>query len=114
MNGLVYVPDEIDINSTCVIFLNSSTLRVYTSIPTYNSVVPYYDFYLSNHYNYSEGVVRFTEYSTLPFCLPSERLTHYWGYRCDLVDILLCLAIIFVFLYFVLSRPFKALFRGWM
>ena len=111
---MIYVPQDYNVSSYCVTLNSNSVLRVYTSQPNYNTDVAYRDFMLDNHYIYRDGVTHFSQYSTLPTCYSSSELTSFWGYRTDLSDILLCLAIIIGFLYFVLSRPFKMLFRGVM
>ena len=111
---MIYVPNDY-LNSNYCVTLNSNTvLRVYTSAPNYNSDIAYRDFMLDNHYIFRDGVAHFSQYSTLPSCYDMSQLTSFWGYRTDLADILLCLAIIVGFMYFVISRPFKALFRGWL
>ena len=111
---MIYVPQDYNNSSYCAYLSSNNVLRVYTSQPSYNTTITYRDFMLDNHYLYRDGVTTFGNYSTLPTCLPSSDLTSFWGYRTDLADILLCLAIIVGFLYFVISRPFKALFRGWL
>lgn len=111
---MIYVPEDYNNSNYCVYMQSNSVLRVYTARPTYNSTITYRDFMVDNHYLYRDGVTSFSQYSTLPTCLAQDQLTSFWGYRTDLADILLSLGIIVVFLYFVLSRPFKLLFRGWL
>ena len=112
VNQMIYVPNDY-LNANYCVTLNSNTvMRVYTSTPNYNTDIAYRYFMLDNHYLYRDGVAHFSNYSTLPTCYQMSELTSFWGYRTDLADILLCLAIIIGFLYFVFSRPFKMLFRG--
>ena len=111
---MIYVPQDYNNNSFCAYMYSNNVLRVYTARPSNNSTIAYRDFMVDNHYLYRDGVTTFNQYSSLPTCLSSDDITSFWGYRTDLADILLCLSVLVVFMYFVFSRPIKLLLRGWM
>lgn len=109
---MIYVPDDLPY-SACYVMQSNYVLRVYQSTPTYNSTVNYVDVALDNHYLYREGQQTFNNYSTLPTCIASSRITNNWSYRSDFFEILGCIAILGAFMWFCLSKPIKWLFRGW-
>lgn len=110
---MIYVPEDYNSSSFCAYMQSNNVLRVYTGRPTNGSTLNYRDFMVDNHYLYRDGVTTFNQYSTLPTCLSQSDITSFWGYRTDLADILVCLMVLLGFMYFVLSRPLKLLFRGW-
>lgn len=109
---MFYVPDNLPYNA-CHVLQSNYVLRVYESVPHNNQTIDYVDVALDNHYIFRDGTQTFSQYSTIPTCISSDRITHNWIYRTDIFEILGCIAIIVVLLYFVLSRPIKWLFRGW-
>lgn len=109
---MIYVPEDLPY-SACHVLQSNYVLRVYENTPTYNSTINYVEVALDNHYIWRTGTTTFSNYSTLPTCISSSRITNAWIYRTDIFDILGCIAIIGFFIYWCLSKPIKWLFRGW-
>lgn len=108
---MIYVPDNLPY-SACYVLRDNYTLRVYERQPSYNSTIHYIDVALDNHYLYREGEQTFSNYTTLPVCISSDRITHAWSYRTDFADIMVSLSFIVVFGVLALSLPIKWLLRG--
>ena len=108
---MIYVPEYSSGN--CAYIYNSDIIRVYSSVPTNNSTVSYKDYYIKSSYIYNTGSTTFGNYSSLPVCISSDRITTDVYYRNDLPEIL----IIFMVLAFIcLLCPWKILlrlFRRW-
>lgn len=111
---MIYVPDLE--NYQCYVVINSETIRAYKTKPYnpgYNQTIniQYRDYYLNSNYIYQDGTQQFNNYSTIPVCLDKENLTSEYFYRNDLDSILICIAILFFFLFYfpiwVMSRMFK-------
>lgn len=109
---MIYVPDDLPY-SACYVLQSNYVLRAYESVPRQNSTIDYIDIALDNHYLYRDGQTTFSQYSTIPTCIDSSRITHSWSYRTDFSDIMIIIMILVVIGYFILSRPIKWLFRGW-
>lgn len=107
---MIYVP-EYD-NGNCAYMQSNNILRVYESRPINNSTISYRDYMVDNHYLYRDGVTTFSQYSTLPTCLSDDVITENYGYRTDIADILITFFLIVGFIYFVISRLWRALFKG--
>lgn len=99
---MIYVPDYV--SSNCAYIYNSDIIRVYESVPTHNSTVAYKDYYIKSSYIYNEGSTSFNNYSTLPNCITSNRITTDIYYRNDLPDILI---IFFAFVIIGILLPLK-------
>jgi len=108
----LYLPNDLPYNA-CVVLRDNYTARVYEETPVVDSTSNYVDVALDNHYLYRNGLEYFEYQVDIPSCLPSSTISHNWLDRTDAVDIVVIIAILFTFLYFVLSRPIKWLFRGW-
>lgn len=108
---MIYVPDDLPY-SACYVLQSNYVLRVYEGVPRQNATINYIDVALDNHYIYREGVTTFNNYSTIPTCISSDRITSAWSYRTDLSDIMIILFIILVICGYLISRPLKWLFRG--
>ena len=83
---MIYVPIS---NPSCVVIRNDTTMRVYDEVPRVNSTIGYTDYFYTSNYLYQEGQQTFSQYATLPVCLPNDNLTNEWFYRNDISDILL-------------------------
>lgn len=110
MNDVIYVPNYTDGN--CAYMYSNNTLRVYESTPRNNATISYVDYMVDNHYLYREGVTSFSNYSVLPICLSSSQITTNFGYRTDIADILIVFTIIIGIIYFIISKLWKAFFKG--
>ena len=106
MNDYVYVPSYQ--NGNCAYIYNTDIIRVYNSVPQANQTISYKDYYIKSNYIYNTGSTTFNQYSTLPTCINSNRITTDVYYRNDIMQIL----IIFVILAFCcLWLPFKLVMR---
>lgn len=107
---MIYVPD---LNYSCYVIVNKDTIRAYTQKPYnpgYNNSVNinYRDYYINSNYLYNDSYETFNNYTKLPTCLDSSKLTNEVYYRNDLADIL----IIFVILaLIIIYLPLKIFFR---
>ena len=105
---MIYVPEYNQGN--CAYIYNSDIIRVYDSQPRNNTTIAYKDYYIKSSYIYNEGSSTFGNYSTLPTCINSNRLTTNVMYRNDMPDILVMFFIIllvcFYFPYRIISRAF--------
>ena len=111
-NEKVYVP-EYDSSTNCAYIYNSDIIRVYESTPRNNTTIAYKDYYIKNDYIYNEGTTTFNQYSTLPTCITSSRITTDVYYRNDIMQILV---IFFILAFVCLWCPWKILcrvFRRW-
>lgn len=104
----VYIPE---FNSgNCAYIYNSDIIRVYNSQPQHNSTIAYKDYYIKSSYIYNEGSTTFSNYSTLPTCINSNRITTNVMYRNDIDSIMvvffILLLICFYFPYRIISRAF--------
>lgn len=104
----VYVPEYNSNN--CAYIYNSDIIRVYDSTPSHNSTISYKDYYIKSSYIYNEGSTTFSNYSTLPVCINSNRITTNVMYRNDIDSIMvvffILLLICFYFPYRIISRMF--------
>lgn len=107
----IYVP-ELN-NGNCVHIQSTDIIRVYESTPRANATINYKDYYIKSSYIYNEGSQNFTNYSTLPTCISSDRLTTEYAYRNDFADIII-IAFALIFMgYFFVSKIVRAIFVGW-
>lgn len=107
---MIYVPDYESGN--CAYMYSNNVLRVYESTPTANTTINYVDYMVDNHYLFRNGSTTFSSYSTLPVCLAPSEITTNYSYRTDLADILIIFFLIVGFGFFVISRLWRALFKG--
>lgn len=105
---MIFVPEYT--NSNCAYIYNSDIIRVYSRQPQHNTTVDYRDYYIKSSYIYNEGSTTFSNYSTLPVCINSNRITTNVFYRNDLSQILTILFVLllvcFYFPYQLISRMF--------
>lgn len=107
---MIYVPEYN--NGNCAYMQSNNVIRVYESRPSNGATIHYRDYMLDNHYLFRDGEQTFSQYSTLPTCLDDSLITQNFGYRTDLADILIIFFLIVGFIYFVISRLWRALFKG--
>ena len=106
---MIYVPD-LD-NYKCFVVRNDTTLRAYKTIPTNNSIVDYRDYFYTSNYLYQDGTQSFSQYTTLPVCLDSSKLTTQVYYRNDFDSILVIFLILAIFCFYIPLKIFLRLFR---
>lgn len=106
---MIYVPDYVSTN--CVYILNNDVIRVYETVPTHNSTISYKDYYFKSSYMYNTGTSSFNNYSTLPVCIDSSRITTDIYYRNDLPQILFIFVVFVIFCILLPLKIFSRLFR---
>ena len=77
----IYIPNYT--NGNCAYIYSSDIIRVYDSTPQHNTTISYKDFYIKSSYIYNDGSTTFSQYSTLPVCINSDRITTDVYYRND-------------------------------
>lgn len=107
---MIYVPSYNTNN--CVYVRDSSTIRVYLSVPTNNSTIGYTDYYINSHYVYTTGSTTFNNYQVLPTCLASSEITTNIFYRNDLSDIMICVFIMLTIGYFIIKKVVRSFLYG--
>jgi len=111
---MIYVPD---LNYKCYVLINKDTIRAYETKPYnpgYNQQVNinYRDYYITSNYLYTDGVQSFGNYSTLPICLATSKLTDDVYYRNDLDKILVIFLILCIFMFLIPLKLFQRFFKG--
>ena len=106
---MIYVPEYNSNN--CAYIYNSDIIRVYDSVPRANSTIAYKDYYIKSSYIYNEGSSTFSNYSTLPVCINSNRITTDVYYRNDLPSILFIFLTFAFVCFWVPWRLFLRIFR---
>ena len=84
---MIYVPEYQSGN--CAYIYNTDIIRVYSEQPRQNATISYKDYYIKSSYIYNEGSTTFSQYSSLPTCINSSRITTDVYYRNDIADILI-------------------------
>lgn len=111
MNEKVYVPSYN--TSNCAYIYSTDIIRVYETTPRQNASINYKDYYIKSSYIYNTGTTNFTQYSTLPTCIDSNRITTDFWYRNDIMSIVfVALALIFTG-YFFISKIVRTIFIDW-
>lgn len=111
---MIYVPD---LNYECYVLTNKDTIRAYATKPYnpgYNQQVNinYRDYYINSNYLYTDGVQSFGNYTTLPVCLDTAKLTNDIYYRSDLDKILVIFLILCIFMFLIPLKLFMRFFKG--
>lgn len=104
----MYVPNYND--SQCAVVYDANFIRVYDSVPTYNSSVNYTDYNYNAHYLSRSGVTNFSSYSTLPICRTD--ITSNWYERTDITEIIILASIFIGWTWFLVSKLVKTLLKG--
>lgn len=106
---MIYVPEYNENN--CAYIYNSDIIRVYDSQPVHNSTISYKDYYIKSSYIYNTGSTTFSNYSTLPTCIDSSRITTDVYYRNDFDSILIIFVLLVIICFWVPWKIFIRLFR---
>lgn len=104
---MIYVPDLE--NYKCFVVKDSNTIRAYKSMPQIDEEIEYRDYFVNSHYLYNDGV-ELT--NNLPVCVDSSSLTSFYAYRNDFAEILIIFFLLIGFVYFTISKLWRALFKG--
>lgn len=106
---MIYVP-ELN-NYKCYVVQNEDVIRAYKEKPINSSSVEYRDYYINSNYIFKDGTQQFSQYTTLPVCLPTEKLTSEVYYRLDFDKILVIFTIMCIFCFLIPLKVFVRLFR---
>lgn len=112
MNTKIYVPNYQ--NGNCAYIYSSDVIRVYDSQPRQNTTIAYKDYYIKSSYIYNEGSTTFSNYSILPTCINSSRITTDVYYRNDLASILIIFFIIILVCFYFPFRVLSRMFGRWL
>ena len=81
-DDLIYVPEDSTYNK-CYVVQSEGVIRGYDVTPALSTNYNYRDYYINSSYIYRDGSGSWSQYSTLPICLDSEKLTNDFYYRLD-------------------------------
>lgn len=108
----VYIPEYNSNN--CAYIYNSDIIRVYDSVPRHNATISYKDYYIKSSYIYNEGNTTFSNYSTLPVCINSDRITTNVMFRNDIDSIMVVFFILLLICFYFPYRIISRLFGRWL
>lgn len=106
---MIYVPDTE--NYKCFVVQSEQTIRAYKENPRNNATIDYRDYYFNANYLYRDGTQSFSQYATLPVCIPNNQITTDFYYRNDLADILVIFSIMCFFGIFIPIKIISKLFK---
>lgn len=109
----IYVPQDNTYNK-CYVLQNENVLRGYDRLPQNNTIYNYRDYYIKSDYYYRDGSGQWSQYTTLPVCLPSSDITNSYWYRIDLSNIFIIFFTLFFFIVFMPYRLFRRIFGRWL
>lgn len=109
---MIYVP-EYSIGN-CAYIYSSDIIRVYDSQPRQNTTINYKDYYIKSSYIYNQGSSSFTQYSSLPVCINSNRITTNVFYRNDISQILTVLFVLLIICFYFPYRIISRMFGRWL
>lgn len=106
----IFVPSDNTYNK-CYVVQNEDVIRGYDTVPRNNTSYSYRDYYIHSDYIFKDGTGTWSQYTTLPTCLPSSSITNDFYYRVDFSHILIIFFIMSLFGFYIPIRIFKRLFR---
>lgn len=109
---MIYIPEYS--NSNCAYIYSSDIIRVYDSQPRQNTTINYKDYYIKSSYIYNQGSSTFTQYSSLPVCINSNRITTNVFYRNDISQILTVLFVLLIICFYFPYRIISRMFGRWL
>lgn len=98
-------------NNNCAHIQSSDIIRVYETHPTQNSTINYKDYFIKSDYIYNEGQSTFGQYSALPVCINSNRITTDIYYRNDFPMILIMFVLLTFICFWIPWKIFTRMFR---
>ena len=110
---MIYVPDDTTYDK-CYVVQNEDIIRGYDRLPANNTSYTYRDYYIHSDYIFKDGSGQWSQYTTLPVCLPTSSITNDFYYRVDFSQIVLIFSI---FAFFIVYLPYKIwsrLFGRWL
>lgn len=108
----IYVPNYSDGN--CAYIHSNGVIRVYDSQPRNNSTIGYKDYYINSGYIDNSGSTTFSQYSSLPTCISSSRMTTEVYYRNDFPQILLTFFLLSFICFWCPWCIFRRMFRRYI
>lgn len=106
----IYVPNDSTYNK-CYVVQSEGVIRGYDRIPSNNTSYNYRDYYIRSDYIYRDGSGTWSQYTTLPVCLPSSEITNDFYYRTDFWSVCIILMTMFFFVIYLPWVLFKRFFR---
>ena len=106
---MIYVPEYN--SSNCAYIYSTDIIRVYRTRPQNNQTISYKDYYIKSSYIYNEGSTTFGQYTTLPTCISSDRITTDVYYRNDLPGIMIIFLTLVLICFWAPWRLFLRMFR---
>lgn len=110
----IYIPLEEGENYVCYTIYDKDTIRAYVSTPSFNSSSSYTDYFINSHYLSKNGVQTWGNYSTLPSCIPTNRITQDFWYRNDIKDIVIVFFILSIICIWFPVKLFSRIFGRWL
>lgn len=109
----IYVPNDTTYNK-CYVLQNENVIRGYDRIPSNNTNYNYRDYYIHSDYIYKDGSGNWSQYTTLPTCLPNSDITNDFYYRVDFDKILVIFFILLIFCFYFPYRLVSRIFGRWL
>lgn len=109
---MIYVPGYTTGN--CAYIYSSDIIRVYDSQPRQNTTINYRDYYIKSSYIFNEGTTTFGQYTNLPTCINSNRITTEVYYRNDFANIMIIFFILLLILFYFPYRMISRMFGRWL
>lgn len=106
---MIYVPNKE--NYQCFVVQSEEVIRAYETMPNYNSIISYRDFYIRSDYIYKDSTQTFGNYATLPTCLDNSVITSSVYYRLDFDRILIIFLILTIVCFICPLKIFMRFFR---
>ena len=107
---MIFVPQDNTYNK-CYVVQNEDVIRAYDRVPSNNTNYSYRDYYINSNYIYKDGNGTWSQYSTLPICLNSSKITNDFYYRNDFADILTMFFISSFFIFYIPIKVFSKIFK---
>jgi len=106
---MIYVPEKD--SYACYVVNSDTTIRAKKNFQNNNYNIDSRDYFFHSNYFYRDGTQTFNQYSTLPVCLPSNKITSEVYYRNDFDSILIIFLIMCIFCFYIPLKIFFRLFR---
>lgn len=107
---MIYVPRDTTYDK-CYVIQSEGVIRGYDVYPRNNINYNYRDYYIRSDYIYRDGQGSWSNYTTLPTCLPTSDITNEYWYRVDFSNVLVMFLIINIFGIYLPIKIFSKIFR---
>ena len=105
----VYLPTFT--NNSCIVTLDKDTIRVYDSLPQFDSYANYTDYFVNSHYLSKSGQEFIT---TVPVCENNNDFTTDVYYRFDFDNIMVIFFILLIICFWFPYKIISRLFGRWL